>query len=261
MQFKITLQSNQSTYPILAINYQYGLSSALYRIIAKGDSVYAQFLHETGYGKGFKFFTFSQISSPFIIKGDRLHLQSNELSFVVSFHLPQAMESFIKGLFQSEKIDIADKKSKASFVVKSIETLPNPFLGLKENEILSKQLRLLSPVVVGIPNEKGNYDFLSPDDARFVESLIYNWRNKVTTSYDDATAQSALLLAEIATLKNPYKSRLIHIKSDSTEHTKIRGWMNFELKLTAEKRFVELLFNAGAGLYNAMGMGALGAIE
>jgi CRISPR-associated endoribonuclease Cas6 len=53
---------------IIPINYQYPLSSALYRIIAKGDAKNAEFLHGTGYGKGFKFFTFSQINCPFKIE-------------------------------------------------------------------------------------------------------------------------------------------------------------------------------------------------
>ncbi|MBS1744677.1 MAG: CRISPR-associated endoribonuclease Cas6, partial [Bacteroidetes bacterium] len=43
--------------------------------------------------------------------------------------------------------------------------------------------------------------------------------------------------------------------------TKIRGWMNFGLKVTAEKRFAELLQNAGLGLYNAMGCGCVELVK
>jgi len=32
----------------LPVNYSYPLSAAIYRIISKGDSGYASFLHETG---------------------------------------------------------------------------------------------------------------------------------------------------------------------------------------------------------------------
>lgn len=45
----------------LPINYQYPLSAAIYRILSKGDREYARFLHEEGYGKGYKFFTFSDL--------------------------------------------------------------------------------------------------------------------------------------------------------------------------------------------------------
>ncbi len=257
MQFKISLLNADFSYPILPINYQYPLSSALYKIMSKGNKEYAEFLHETGYGKGYKLFTFSQINSLFKLKGDRLFLQSNELTFIVSFHLPQAMESFIKGLFQSETIDIADHTSKASFTVKSIESLPNPLQKYANNEIVSIPLRILSPIVAGSKNEKDNYYFLSPEDPLFPESLVYNWRNKVATCYDEGTAQTAILLLEIIPTKYPFKSRLMAIKADTAEGTKIRGWLNFTLKATGEKRFVELLVNAGAGVYNAMGCGCV----
>ena len=44
MRFKITLQSISGSQ--IPINYQYPLSSAIYKILAKGYASYAQFLHE-----------------------------------------------------------------------------------------------------------------------------------------------------------------------------------------------------------------------
>ncbi len=262
MKLHLLLQSH-AVNKIIPVNYQYPLSAAIYRIIAKGDAEYARFLHETGYGKGFKFFTFSQLNVPFRMDGerkDRMRLMGDEASFQVAFHLPQAMESFVKGLFQSEQIDIADKKSKVSFTVKSVESLANPLQQYKEHELVNIQLKPLSPIVAGLQNEKGYYDFLSPEDKRFTESLIYNWRNKIATCYNDATASSALLMIEIIPVKQPFKSRLITIKADTPEETKIRGWMNFGLKVTGEKRFVELILNSGAGVYNSMGCGSVECI-
>ena len=115
------IKLNAQVPAIIPINYQYPLSSAIYKILAKGDTEYAAFLHEKGYKKGLKLFSFSQLNVPFKIQGDRLRLLSNEVEFQVSFHIPEAMENFVKGLFQSETIDIADKKSKVSFKVKSVE--------------------------------------------------------------------------------------------------------------------------------------------
>lgn len=255
MRFLITLQ--RSTGYILPINYSYPLSSAIYRILAKGDADYAAFLHAKGYGKGFKLFTFSQLKVPFKIEGDRLRLAGDLVSFQAAFHLPEAMENFVKGLFQSEKIDIADQKSKVSFSIQSIESLVNPLQLNKENEIVNIILRPISPIVAGLHNEKGNYNFLTPDDNRFTESLIFNWRNKIATCYDEQVATSALLMMEVIRQRTPFKSRLIAIKSDTPQETKVKGWMNYGIKVTGEKRFVELLLNAGAGLYNAQGMGCV----
>lgn len=95
MKFKVMLSRKFGK--AIPVNYQYPLSAAIYRIVSKGDAEYARFLHETGYGKGFKLFTFSQLNVPFEIEGDRLRLTSNEANFQVAFHLPQAMESFVKG--------------------------------------------------------------------------------------------------------------------------------------------------------------------
>ncbi len=257
MVFKIILNLIGKTPGIIPVNYAYPLSSALYRIISKGDAGYAQFLHESGYGKGFKFFTFSQISCPFKIEGDRMHLLHNELHFHVAFHLPQAAESFVRGLFQSEHIDIADKRSRASFTVRSVESLPNPLQQHTEMEVVSVRLKPLSPIVAGPQNEKGQYEFVSPEDPRFTESMLYNWRSKIATCYDTDTATGVLLMAEIIPMKEPPRSRLLTIKSDTPQQTRIRGWMNFGLKVTAEKRFVELLLNAGVGVYNSMGCGCV----
>jgi len=255
MRFKITLQSVSGNQ--IPINYQYPLSAAIYKILAKGNAEYADLLHEKGYGKGFKLFTFSQLNVPFKIEGDRLKLKDNDANFQISFHIPQAMESFVKGLFQSEEIVIADKKSKVVFTVKSVESLPNSLLQHKENEIISIYTKPLSPVVAGLMKVDGNYDFLSPENLQFAESLIYNWRSKIEACYDPETASAALLMVEIVPMKQPFKSRLITIKADTKQETKIRGWMSFELKVTAERRFVELLLNAGAGVYNAQGMGCV----
>lgn len=256
MQFKITLKATERNSSI-PINYQYPLSAAIYKIIAKGNGRYAEFLHDTGYGRGFKFFTFSDIRCPFEIKGDRLCLKNDELTFAVCLQVPEAMESFIKGLFTSEKIDIADHKSKASFQVVSVETLPNLLALHKDNEIVSIQLKPLSPIVAGIPNDKGIDDYLSPDDPRFIQRLLFNWHSKIKDYFGPSRAMGALLLMDLVPTKQPFKSRLITIKAETDAETKIRGWVNLELKVTAEKRFVELLLNGGMGLYNAQGMGCV----
>ncbi len=237
---------------VIPVNYQYPLSAAIYRIIAKGDAEYASFLHERGYGKGFKLFTFSQLQVPFKIVGDRLRLLGIEASFQVAFHLPQAMESFVRGLFQSEEIVIADKKSKSRFTVKYVESLPTPLQRNGERELINVELKPLSPVVAGLMKEDGKYDFLTPGDPGFAESLIYNWRSKIETCFDLETASGALLLLEVVFFKNPPKSRLMTVKADTEAETKIRGWMNFGLEVTGEKRFMELLLNAGVGVYNSV---------
>ncbi|MDT0689728.1 CRISPR-associated endoribonuclease Cas6 [Salegentibacter sp. F188] len=261
MKFKITLECF-GNYRTLPINYQYPLSAAIYKIIDQADKEYAEFLHREGYGKGYKFFSFSDLKAKFRIHGDRMILQFPIVSFFINFHLPEASQHFIKGLFQFRKISIADKNSKVDFEVKNIEALENPLKTAKPNEIIEANFKPQSPIVCGIKNDKKNYAFLEPGEEQFNESLIYNWRQKIEANYDVETADNALLISEIYFYgNNAARSRLITIKAGTPAKTKIRGFLNFKLRLRAEKRFVEILQNCGAGLYNAQGMGFLQPIN
>lgn len=148
MRFSLLLNSKNKQ--IIPINYQYPLSAAIYKIIKDADKEYAEFLHETGYGKGFKLFCFSDLRGKFKAEGDRLKLLNDRISFEISFHLPEASQNFIKGLFMSQQMDIADKKSQVSFIVQTVETLPNPFKNKSDKELVQVRLELASACVVGL---------------------------------------------------------------------------------------------------------------
>lgn len=140
---------------ILPLNYQYPMSAVIYKILQHADAEYASFLHETGYKKSenslkaFKLFTFSDIKTPFKIHGDRMRMLAPEAEVIVSFHLPQAAETFIKGLFQDQEIEIADWKSRAKFSINRVESLP---LGLSQEPVQEIILQPLSPIVSSKPN-------------------------------------------------------------------------------------------------------------
>ena len=259
MRFKIELYRIEGDK--LPINYQYPLSAAIYKILAKGDADYAQFLHESGYGKGYKFFTFSDLKLKFKLEGDRMQLLEDKLSFYVHFHLPEASRNFVEGLFKSENIVIADKNSKVVFQVQSIISLDNPLKEFSPQELMEVIVKPSSAIVTGVKNERGHYDYLLPDDKEFLPSLIYGWRNKIRDAYDVEIAEQAILSIELEYYQNPFRTRLVHIKSDSQAATKIRGSLNYKLKLRAERRFIELILNAGLGLYSAQGMGSLEVVE
>ncbi len=70
MRFIVRLQTTRSS--LIPFNYQYPLSSAIYKIIQRADAGFAAFLHDTGYGEGyksFKLFTFSDVRTPFVRRG------------------------------------------------------------------------------------------------------------------------------------------------------------------------------------------------
>lgn len=258
MRFNIKLKLHSDSQNLLPINYQYPLSAAIYKILDKGDAEYAKFLHEEGYGKGYKFFTFSDLKLKFKLNGDRMVILDSAVEFVVCFHLPEASKTFVEGLFRSQEIVIADKKSRATFYIESIVSMQNPLKNIEDRALVKIATKPISMVVTGSKNEKGNYDFRMPDEAEFVVNLIYGWRNKIREAFDDEAAENAILMIEVEFFKRPYRSRLAHIKSGLT---KIRGSVNYKLHLTAEKRFLDLILNSGIGLYTAQGMGCLEVVE
>lgn len=117
MRLKLTLQALHKP-ALLPFNYQYPISSAIYKIIQSADAKYASFLHDIGYGEGnknFKLFTFSDIKTPLVKNGDRMVLQTGQAELIVCFYVPEAAENFIKGLFLNQQLQIADHKSKNHF--------------------------------------------------------------------------------------------------------------------------------------------------
>jgi CRISPR-associated endoribonuclease Cas6 len=208
MRFQLALHTANKIAKI-PVNYQYPLSAAIYRIIAKGNAQYVSFLHEKGYGKGFKLFTFSDVRCPFKINGDRLLLLSNKAEIIICFHLPEAADTFIKGLFMSQQIDIADKKSKTRFTVTQVESLENPLDPFHKNDEVELLLKPLSPIVCGLKNEKGNYDFLAPSDDRYEEMLFLNWEEKCKAVFEKEEVGQIMesSFIQILLYKNPPKSR------------------------------------------------------
>lgn len=259
MTFDISLSTD--TLPArIPINYSYCLSAVIYKILARADAEYAAFLHEQGYRvadslKAFKLFTFSDLKAPFRIQGDRMLILKNDTRFRITFHLPDAAASFIKGLFMYQCLSIGDKKSQADFNVQQVELAASP---LGEEPVQNILLRPLSPVVAGIKNERSNYDFLAPTDERFIPQIMANWQAKYAALYDNTEEAFQDSAMSVLRYPNPPKSRLITIKAGTPEETKIRGFMNFRLKVCGRKEALELLLNAGCGLYNAMGCGCVG---
>lgn len=260
MRFKLILVP-KSENKVVPVNYQYPLSAAIYKVLAKADTEYAMFLHEKGYRvgddslKNFKLFTFSDLRMKFTLKGDRMELHSNP-ELVVSFHLPQAAEYFVKGLFINRKIDIADKKSKAHFLVSQVEALP--CLNIKSGLVSTVTFELLSMAVCGKKNNKNLYDFLSPEDNDWPSMMRSNWREKCRSAGWELSQEEidSMNIRPVLDNKKP-KSRLIAIKAGTEAQTRIKGYYGFRISATGPAKALALLYNTGGGIYNSSGCGCL----
>jgi len=266
MRVRLTLVSLKNN-AVLPCSYQYPLSAAIYKIIGQADGAYASFLHSTGYRKEnslktFKLFTFSDINTLFDIENDRLILKTNYAGLTVCFHVPEAAANFVKGLFVNQKIEIADRKSRAAFTISQVEVKPLWETPAPPNTMQEVVLKPASPMVVGITNEKGNYNFLYPNDERFVPALLYHWKEKYGVVYGNEAANTDFQDVSVAVAgAEKAKSRLLTIKAGDPEETKIRGFVGFHLHVKAKTEVVELALNAGIGAFGSMGFGCVEKVD
>jgi CRISPR-associated endoribonuclease Cas6 len=262
MRLKIHLHINADN-AVLPLNYQYPLSAAIYKIIGKADGDYAFFLHEQGYKKTdsqktFKLFTFSDLNTPFDIKDDRMIMKTRHAQLTLCFHVPEAATNFIKGLFLYQHIELADKKSKAAFTVQQVEILPLWKNSVQPEQIKEVVLKPISPMITGVVNEKRDYCFLAPDDARFIPALLHHWKEKYAVVYGKDAADRDFADIEITVLNaGEAQSRLITVKADTPQQTRIRGFVGFLLKVKASAKVLELALDAGIAIYGSLGMGCV----
>jgi len=263
MRIQLTLHSHEPR-PVIPINYQYPLSAAIYKIIQRADTNYAAFLHNNGYskegsGKQFKLFTFSDIRAPFAPPvSDRLYLKSQEIRVIVCFHIPDAAENFVKGLFMKQQLEIADSSSRAVFTISRVEALPSGLPAEIKKPVL---LQPISPVITGVKNDRGHYDYRSPQDADYAACLLHNWIEKYLAA-NPGTVETAAglrnqITLEVELLTQPPQERKPIIKAGTVAASKLRGYTRFKLKVTAPHPMIELALNAGIGIHSSQGFGCL----
>ena len=260
MRFKITF-NRISKRSFLPFNYQYFISSWIYKRIGEANANFADFLHQQGYGEGnrkFKLFCFGPLDiKPYKVHKERgvLELFGQEVNLEVSFFLPQAAESFIKGLFMHQQLGLGDKINQVDFEVSRIESVGATLF------TDSMRYRALAPICISRPPGKAEQhaQYLHPYDKEYSHYLINNTIQKWIATCG-AVARNGpvneLQESEIhfkCLTKEP-KSQMITIKPFTPEQTKVRGYL-YDFELTAPQEVHELIYAAGLGEKCSMGFG------
>ncbi len=241
------------------MNYQYELSSFIYRTINRGNSDLAQWLHERGFikdNKTFKLFTFSGLTIPkYKVYDDRLIILSDEISFVLSFFPVELTESFVFGIFRDKGFSIGDKKSKARFTIKGIERLIDP------SSFNSMELETLSPIVITTKNQSNvkHPVYLSPEDEGYKDKFRENLMNKFiayNSYYQKEVSLDNIKDFDLQVLSKP-KSKLVTIKVGTPAEVKVRGFQ-FRLRVSGPPDLIKTGYYAGFGEKNSMGFGCCG---
>ena len=252
MRFKITL-NRTGRQRMLPMDYQYYLSAWIYKVIGKADPEFSNFLHTEGYtlgNKRFKLFNYSPLNfgRPTLWKEKTLfEIHTDQLFLSVAFHLAEAAEKFIIGLFKNQQVYVGDQFNGLDLVVCQVERLPEP--ALKS----TMRYRAVSPVVISVKSGDSKYaQYLAPTDDNYNELLRQNIWNKYD-SIPNVAPLSKDLNFEFKLNSDP-KSKLVTIKPYTPEQSKVRGFV-FDFTLTCPTEIHQLILATGIGEKNSMGFG------
>lgn len=252
MRFNILLSVDRKKWGAsIPLSYQYELSSYIYGTLAKGDSAYAEWLHENGFMSGqkkFKLFVFS----PLLIekrtvdtKSNRLVLLQDTASFLISFFPERSTEEFVKGIFQEQEFTLGDRKSKVQFAVRGIEMLPSPVF---DGELVGETL---SSICLSRRNEEGKVHYFSVSEAEAGNAILNNLLNKYQAFYNTPFNGDPAFEWEVL---NKPRTKLITIKSGTPQQTFVQGSL-CKFRLKADNELLKVAYESGVGEKGSLGFG------
>lgn len=260
MRFKLTLQINKNVFGNrLPLNYQYEQSALIYRILSRASQEFSLWLHENGFtlesGKQFKLFTFSRFSVPkyrILPDSAQMALESDTVTWFISFLPDISTEKFVQGLFQQQTFEIGDKKSVVQFYVRQIEVIPPPVFTDK------MVYETLSPVCIPLKHQNGSVEYIDPNHSRAGELVMLNLLEKYRVVHKADFPVKDVPFA--FTALNKPKSVLTTIKSGTPNQTQLRGFM-FRFAFSAPIEQQQLLYETGCGSKNSLGFGMVKEID
>ena len=258
MELKLTL-SNPRFNTAIPVDYQYYLSSWVYGVLEKGDAAYSKFLHEQGYAvandslKRFKLFCFSGLEiAAYQLDRDRelLYIQSEQFCLYLRFHIGDALENFIAGVFKDQTLILKTGfDTTASFEIVRVET---SWIKQTENQAW---IATKSPIVLSTKSETGHEQYLSPLDEGYTHVFFHNLLDKFKATGADLPPfwDVDKFGLEIVN-KRLVRSKLVRIRKNNREDIRVKGY-HYEFKIIAPSEIIQVGLEAGFGKYSASGFG------
>lgn len=253
MRLRLTLQviGKCNTLPL---NYQYELSSWIYKTLNFGDSQFSDWLHQKGFvteEKKFKLFTFSNlIVENHKVEGDRLILGNRKASVIVSFYPVEMFEPFVMGIFKERHLGLGDKLSVVDFNVSQVEKLPEPVFS--DDMMFSS----ISPIHIAWRNGEQRIEHLSPDHQQYAPLLFGNLYSKYEAYQQFCNQKVELFDLSKCCFKtiNIPKRKVITIKSNTVQQSKIAAY-SFNFRIQAPAALLRIGYFSGFGKANSQGCG------
>ena len=256
MRLKLTLACRPNG--ILSFNYHYALQAVIYKTLQRADPVFSEWLHEKGYEasghKRFKLFTFSDLQGFYKpnFQEQTLQFQTNSVEWGISFCVDAAMEKFITGLFESQRLTVATPKGKIDFEVNNIEIMETPPFAE------TMRFRATMPICIS-ENQAGRPQakYLAPHEPNYDTLFLSNLANKYraatgnTEGVLDGEVQGANYLK---ILSEPRKRGLDTVKADLNRPIKVIGY-TYDFEICAPIELLKVGYAAGFGKSSSGGFG------
>ncbi|PJA95414.1 MAG: CRISPR-associated endoribonuclease Cas6 [Ignavibacteriales bacterium CG_4_9_14_3_um_filter_34_10] len=265
MRLKLTLFSQDEFFPL---NYNYYLSSAIYKLLKFGSEEFSNFLHDKGFqlkGKKYKLFTFALRFNQLLINSTNIRLLSNEATLFISSPLiDDFIRNFIIGTFEQQSIEIADGTNKCKFLINQVEAIPQP----EFQEI--NHFKMLSPMVLSTVEENGNkthqHYFRYNDKIDEINRVFnQNLKNKYKLIYDKEYSEDDLILVwdeNYINKKLNEKKRLTKKISVIKNHEEPIEIIANEIPFTlsGNSELIKVGYECGFGEKNSIGFGMAGML-
>ncbi|MGB9702974.1 MAG: CRISPR-associated endoribonuclease Cas6 [Candidatus Kapaibacteriota bacterium] len=254
MRLKIYLEPYRNEYSI-PINYQYLLSSVVYKIFQNGSQSIAKWLHDNGFkdekGRSLKLFNFSGlVFEKHKVREDIIHC-SGVASFIFSSPVKtNLIKTFVSGILLNPNFEIVSRNLSVKFYISNIEILPEPIF---EETNYYKSITPINVSTQRIENGKRKIEYLNPSDKRYVTQIKNNLLKKFNLIYSDNLDSNIEIT--INSTQN-IKSKLITIKEGTMEETKVKGYLH-ELEIKAPYEIHKIAYYCGIGEKNSLGFGMI----
>lgn len=261
MRLEITLKPQTRKF-LIPINYNFPLSSAIYKIFESFSPYFSKWLHEKGFknidGKRFKFFTFSRLYFWRKELSDNLIKGEGDVKFIFCSPLTDTLiPNFINGLLEKNNLFIGNKEAGTYFKIFKVSILPFP-----EFKHLMKY-KMLSPTISSIQEEingKKRIKYLSPIDEKISLQLAKNLLNKYYILYEKNDSPTIEIQPDYKYINEnggeEKVMKLITIKEATSKEIKLKGFITpISIKSTIDIQ--KIAYFCGIGEKNSLGFGCL----
>lgn len=254
---------------IISANYNYALSSAVYKLLKFGSPEFAEFLHAKGYnlnGKSYKLFVFALRFKNVRIFNDVFHIGGASVELLIGSPFDdEFIKNFIIGTLKNQTIELVANNTRTTFSIEQVEMEPIPKFESRTRFLLLSPLVLSSPKVLN--GKMRQYFYRYTDNKNELEEKFNrNLINKYTIVYQKEYSGNGVnfewdynYIAQ-RIQKNKKISKKITITKDLLNPISIIG-MYAPFYLEGDSELIKLGYQTGFGEKNSMGFGMVEVVK